>query len=390
MQTQDFKTHTNYIERKNITAEGFWPIAMDIGYSGVKEFSPNSVSCFPSFARRREESVSTIGEPSSADILYRDNDQKIIWDVGDLAINSIQSNDVNDSINTLYTRFRYDNPMFLVLARVGMAMAMYPNLIRQKGKTEKIVLQTGLPSAYKDSDTGALRDALCGYHNFSLRLGAYGWREFSFYLGAEDIYVMQQPLGSYFGACLDNSANMTAQGKQYFKMDGALLDAGFGTVDLCKISARTHRISGNETFPELGMKEIFRRTVKEISNRYGAEIAVHALQPYLATGMIPVPDRKARKRINVPFEEILLRHSKNVCNEALDKMEVAYNGLIGCQYLLLTGGTCAVWYEQIRKRYALMEDLCIISGAQNDNLPYIYANTRGYYLFRVRALLDSK
>ena len=63
-----------------------------------------------------------------------------------------------------------------------------------------------------------------------------------------------------------------------------MLDGGFGTTDSCRISAKTHDVLDKETFPGKAMMEIFRRTTEEIEEKYGTEIAVHSLQPYLQTG----------------------------------------------------------------------------------------------------------
>ena len=138
------------------------------------------------------------------------------------------------------------------------------------------------------------------------------------------------------------------------------------------------------------MKEIFRRTLEEIEKTYGTEIAVHAIQPYLATGTVPVLDRKNRQRSHISFEEILSRQTANVCKEALEKMELAYNSFLDIDYIITAGGTSAACYDQIVNRYRHMEGLQIIKSNQNHNLPEIYDVVRGYYLFMVSNLRNMK
>ena len=53
--TSDFKTKTEIIDRKNLSFSSAWPVAIDIGYSAVKGFSPNKAFRFPSYARLVEE-----------------------------------------------------------------------------------------------------------------------------------------------------------------------------------------------------------------------------------------------------------------------------------------------------------------------------------------------
>ena len=138
------------------------------------------------------------------------------------------------------------------------------------------------------------------------------------------------------------------------------------------------------------MMEIFRRTTEEIEEKYGTEIAVHSLQPYLQTGTVPIFERKARKKKEVSFEEILEKHTRNVGNELLDRLELAYNSFLEVNYIATAGGTGVAWFEQIVERYKEMDGLQItIRCSQNDKLPEIYDVARGYYLFMTAASEES-
>ena len=159
-----------------------------------------------------------------------------------------------------------------------------------------------------------------------------------------------------------------------------MLDGGFGTTDSCRISAKTHDVLDKETFPGKAMMEIFRRTTEEIEEKYGTEIAVHSLQPYLQTGTVPIFERKARKKKEVSFEEILEKHTRNVGNELLDRLELAYNSFLEINYIATAGGTGVAWFEQIVERYKEMDGLQIIRCSQNDKLPEIYDVARGVLL----------
>lgn len=390
MNVQDYKTKSQYVCRKNVSAAGFWPIGIDIGYSGVKAFSPNSVLCFPSFARPRKGDVVEIGKPRGSDILYRGTDG-IVWNVGELATNSLRPDDVDDSLNTLYARYRYDSEMFKVLVQVGLAMAMRTNSVGSKLAQDEIIIQSGLPAKYLSSDAQPLRESLSGKYQFEVKFGNEGWNRYEFEVKPENVRITQQPMGAYYSLCLDNGADMTPLGKRIFKSgEVVLLDGGFGTTDSCRISAKTHDVLDKETFPGKSMMEIFRRTTDEIAQKYATEIAVHSLQPYLHTGTIPVLDRKARKKNEVPFGDILLKHTKNVGNELLNRLELAYNSFLEVDYIATAGGTGAVWYDQIVERYKEMEGLKVIKCSQNDRLPEIYDVVRGYYLFMVASLRRNK
>lgn len=387
MNTRDYRTKTKYTPKKNISVAGIWPIALDIGYSSVKAISPNCIGVFPSFARQRDGSEVTLRKPKPSDILYRASGTT--WNVGELANNALEINDVSDSVNTLYARQRYQNPMFLVLARVGLAMAMRANKVGGKLDQDRIVVQSGLPAAYKRADAKDLLTIIAGHHNYEVKFGDDQWQKFDFEIETSKVSIIQQPLGAFFSTCLDNGAGITSLGNKIRKSEAVLLDGGFGTWDGCRISGKTNKISGVETYPDKGMKEIFRRTLEVIETTHGTEIAVHAIQRYLDTGSIPVLDRTNRKRSNVSFAEILFRQANEVCKEALERMELAYNSFLDIDYIIAAGGTSAACYNQIVDRYKDMEGLKIIKSNQEHSLPEIYDVVRGYYLFMVSNLKQS-
>lgn len=59
-------------------------MAVDIGYSGTKLFSPNAVACFPSFATPINGSLINLSAPDATSILYRDESGNV-WRVGKAA-----------------------------------------------------------------------------------------------------------------------------------------------------------------------------------------------------------------------------------------------------------------------------------------------------------------
>lgn len=195
MKVLDFATRTVFTNRKNAGVDGYWNLAMDIGYSGVKGMSPNKVYCFPSFARTVRGQMLELGEPDSKDILYRD-EKGILWSVGASAQNNLSSRDTNDSMLSLYGRDRYYQPMFLVIARVGMGIGMIENEFGNPN--DKVpVLQTGLPPKYLEEDVQYLKEVLAGKHSFDLKIGNSAWQHFDFELTQDNIMVTQQPMGSF-------------------------------------------------------------------------------------------------------------------------------------------------------------------------------------------------
>lgn len=370
-----FKTRTEIIQKKNLDPPNIFPIALDIGYSAVKGFSPGSVFCFPSFAKVKTTEV--IGTPKPSDILYKGEDG-VEYVVGSMAVDSISSKDTNEATNTLYNRNRYFSPTFLIIARVGMAIGMTYG--QRMGK--EMFLQTGLPPAYRKADTPLLVEALSGRHRFSVKIGFRKWQTFDFELPATNISVIDQPIGSVYSAskAADGSTVTGENGKPYIDSKLLVLDGGFGTLDMFSIINRA--IDGTNTFNDLGMKAVFEHTVDDIFTNYGKEIHVHTIQKYLESGKISVLNRKTKSTAEYDLGELLEKNNRLVCETAMERIESAYNDLEDYEYLLVTGGTGAAWLDMIKERYKNMSSLKIITGNQNEDLDHIYSNVRGYYIFR--------
>ncbi len=385
--TSNFKTKTISLERKNVMVDGAWGIALDIGYSAVKGISPNAVYSFPSYARKITNDSIAFGTPAQTDIQYKDSLTGEVWSVGASAQDMIVTDDANDSIAGLYGRNRYFSPMFKVIARVGLALGMMQNDYgNPAGKT--LALQTGLPPAYLKSDTELIKEALSGEHNFEVKVGTRAWKQFSFTLPEENIRVMAQPMGTLLSIATDNSGRLVPDAKKYFASGMLIFDPGFGTLDIFNI--RNRFIESYETFDNLGMKRVLQETVDGIFDKYKVDITIPAMQKYLQDGNVTTFNRKERKTKHEPFGDILEEASKKVCLEALGQLCTIYNDLIDHQYLVITGGTGAAWKDTIKEYFGEMETLTIIDGNQNDNLPYIFSNVRGYYMYQYSKLKKAE
>ena len=66
--------------------------------------------------------------------------------------------------------------------------------------------------------------------------------------------------------------------------------------------------------------------------------------------------------------------------EAINTINGCYNYLQDEDYLVVTGGTGAAWFNIIKDYYKNMTTLKVIDGSANDNIPAIFSNVRGYYM----------
>lgn len=376
MKTVSFKTRTEFIEHQSVLLDDAWVIGLDIGYSAVKGMAPNKVFCFPSYAMRVSDEQIVLKEASPTDILYRDEEST--WFVGNLAFNQVSSAEVVDSESEMFGRNRYDSDLFKVISRVGIAIGLMKNNIGGPEK-RKIVIQAGLPPKYK-SDGKYVKEALSGKCEFELKVGNSGWQKFSYDIPKNDIYIMPQPLGALICASMTKDGKQTKDAASFMSSSLVILDPGFGTFDDYVVNMGV--VNGSDTFSNLGMKEVFKRTTEKIADEYGEDIGIHELQKYLDEGTLSVVNRKEMSSQIVSFEDLMNEASKEVCQDAVRKMMAVHNYFKNVKYIICTGGTYDAWKTDIDAILSRMQGIAVIPANRNvPELSNIYSNVRGYFYF---------
>lgn len=381
MKTSDFKTRTEIIERSFPGPENHWVLGLDIGYSAVKGMSPNKIFCFPAYARPIPEGRVVLKEPDETDIRYRDSSGS--WVVGNLAYDEISHLDNADSENELFGRIRYYSPLFKVIARTGIALGLMKNSFG-KPAGKKIVIQAGLPPKY-ETDAPVVKEVLSGEHEFELKLGKGPWHRFKFTLEENDINIMPQPLGSLISASVDSFGRQLPSARNYFSSRVIIFDPGFGTTD--DYTIHKGNVVSSETFPDLGMKEVFSRTCRDIKKAFNVTLSLPEFQNHLDSGTIKLLNKRAMKTEIRSFQDILLKNSRAVCNDTIERMKSIHDYFYEYDYIIATGGTYDAWASVFNETFKDMKDLQVISANVNDtSLSNVYSNVRGYYFYLVNRI----
>ena len=85
--------------------------------------------------------------------------------------------------------------------------------------------------------------------------------------------------------------------------------------------------------------------------------------------------------------DLLEASTKAICEQAVEKVINMYNALDEYDYLILTGGTSAVWEPYIREYFQAIERLTVVMGNENcPGLDIIFCNVRGYYMYLIEWL----
>lgn len=391
MNTQEFKTKSEIIERKmpringNNQYKSKTIIALDIGYSSVKGVSPNKLFMFPAFAKVAPEGLEVVGKARPDDLQLKDNKTGTTWIVGRTAEMLMDQQDIDSTTDvSLYTRYRYDSPVFKAIAATGMALSLVAT-----GKNDEVFLQTGLPATYKEEDEDQLKEALTGDYDVSLKIGNNPWCALKFSLPVENIDVMEQPQGTLC-SCIYDNGNVSAEGWNLLQSKGTIiLDIGFGTEDV--YSARSGYKNSHQTYSDTGMKSVFEQVTKEIARSYKEthggssvpHIKVFELQNSLESGVLSWFDTKKFATEDIAYGAYLDQANKDLCEKSIKRLMQVYNNLSGYEYLIVTGGTGESRFAQIKQMLSGLSRLKVLPGNLNtSDLPFAYSNVIGYYMLR--------
>jgi plasmid segregation protein ParM len=383
MDTRQFKTRSEIIEKKmprisgNNQYRGKTVIALDGGYSAVKGVSPDRIFIFPSYAKRVDAELESLGVVRSFDIQYRNNATGEIWLVGQSAFAMMTKADMDSTTDaSLYSRYRYDSEVYRVIMGTGLALGCIG------AQDNEIYLQTGLPAKYKDADEGRITNALAGDYDISLKLGAREWMDFKFSLPKDHIFVMEQPQGTLC-ACAYNADGISPLGKDILTSSSLILDIGFGTEDTFAVR-KGYNEHNERTYTDTAMKSVFGETLHQLAmDGHPVENKIFELQNHLDDGVIPSIDPDTFHVENTPFGDVLETKNKELCEKGIRRLMQEYDNLVDYRYLIVTGGTGECRFEQIKNRLAGLTTLTVLPGNMNyPELSFAYSNVIGYYMYR--------
>lgn len=372
MNTKKFRTRQEFQDR--IQPKGsHYIIGLDAGYSSMKVYYETGYFCFPSFVKAVSEDQLTI--QTQEDILYRDANGDLFI-LGKTAQNMVGSTDTNDTESELYSRKRYTSRSFHILCNAALALALQK---QRDGRTA--VIQTGLPTAYMEADSPALRKALCLNQEFELKVGLEPWRKCKLEFQPDQIFIMPQPAGSLYSSLIRGNGDYASDAKDFLYQNTLVMDIGFGTFDFYGVKSRS--IVCKESIDDIGMREVLKRTSGLILEDLNEDIRVPALQKHLETGVIEYVNEEEMEAGEKELSPYLTKANEEVFKKAMEKAKNVTNSFREYKYLIIGGGTGEAWYGKIEEFLKKMKTLQIVPSNRNDiTLPILYSNVRGYYLYR--------
>lgn len=368
MNTKSFSTRSENRIKNNVKSSNMHIIGLDMGYSAPKCVHENGNFVFPNYCKKISGEI--FGELNKADLIYTDeNGEK--YCVGDMAIASLTEDSVVAE-DAMFGRNHYLHPNFKITFQTALGLALWD--ITTDGSD--VFIQTGLPPAYIVKDEPYLRSVIEGHHVFDISQGGIT-KHFDVAIGKDMVDVMYQPMGTYNSIIFDDNGMPVKDAPSFARSNLLVFDGGFGTLD--KFFVRANQLESRDTNPNLGMKRILEEARLMMQQDLGVSVSIPAMQQCLKTGKVKVTDIATLTAKEYPIESYIEKANALVREEALDSIK---DYIFDIKYLFMTGGTGGAWYQYFKDKLSAT-GVEVIPGNINSNLPMIYANARGYYLYRL-------
>ncbi len=356
-------------------------VALDIGYSAVKGISAQRAFRFPSYAKRLANGeAEIIGKLKPTDLILKDNKTGELWLVGDIAQQQMTREDVDSTTDKdMYQRFRYETPVFKIVAAASMALALLGADLN-----DEIFLETGLPSQYKNADTPKLIKALSGEYDVSLKAGNGKFIPFKFTLDEKHINVIEQPQGTLFSAAYQQDGKPIDGFELFLGSKTIIWDFGFNTEDIFAMSGGIAMPGGkaHKTFIDTSMRAVFENAIANIQADYPTmECKVFEFQQFLETGKAMYFDVDSWEDITFDIQDYIVNSNRELCEKSLVRLLQEYDNLKGIDNIIVTGGTGESRIDQIREKLQKMHVKVIDGNINNPALPFAYSNAIGYYMY---------
>lgn len=351
-------------------------IGLDLGYSSPKCFYEHGYFTFPNQVHKCKGEL--FGDIPLDTLLYK-NDNNEIYLCGKEALNAITSDETFSE--ETYSRNHYLQKDFKVIFELALGLACFnKDFCNTNG--EDLFIQTGLPPAYKLSDSELLKSIMVGNHKFSVTRGNIT-RDFNITLTAEQIDVMSQPMGTFNSLLFNDNGTFSVNAKELMSENVLLLDAGFVTLD--KFSIRSHELVNTNSDNNLGMKRIFEEMRSELSKDYSININIPELRRACENGILKINDRINMTTKDIDLTEYFNRANKKVMDLAFDEIK---DYVFDSKILIVTGGTSALWVDYFKERLKNLP-IKIMMGNENTTMSIVYANARGYYFNRYHKMCKN-
>ncbi|MGM9934247.1 ParM/StbA family protein [uncultured Clostridium sp.] len=330
-------------------------IAVDPGFDTIKVIANGKFFKFPFNTEKTDEKK--ISNMTVADdfILYRNKDNET-WRIGQYARELIfekkDSSDIEEKMKSFYSEKRFVSDEFTIGLRTAIAMAVSELGLYDEINNINIFIMVALPHSVRDNYSTQVKSILCGNHDYFVKIGKEPEEEYTYIIDEDNIFTVSQTVASILGETSDDDGNID-EDKFYYLSDGPTLviDGGFYTIGEVAVD-RGGSINEEKTFSdtEHAMKNINMEIAKELEDQR-PDIKYYVIEylmtkndgkvKYLNDGKADIIDLNILKKDKI----------KEMSYRFIESLNKKYNNLLDFNYVLVTGGTGACYYDYLKEYY---------------------------------------
>lgn len=330
-------------------------IAVDPGFDTVKVIANGQFFKFPFNTEKTDEKKISNMTVAEDFILYRNNDNET-WRIGQYARELIfekkDSSDIEEKMKNFYSEKRFVSDEFTIGLRAAIAMAVSRLNLYECLNNVTIFIMVALPHSVRDNYSTQVKSVLAGSHDYYLKIGKEEEEEFSFSINENNIFTVSQTIASILGETSDDEGNID-EDKFYYLSDGPTLviDGGFYTIGEVAVD-RGGSINEEKTFSDTNhaMKNINIEIAKELEDQR-PDIKYYVIEYLMTKNDGKVKYLKDGKAEIIDLNVLKKEKIKDMSFRFIESLNKKYNNLLDFNYVLITGGTGASYYEYLKEYY---------------------------------------
>lgn len=365
-------------------------ISIDPGFDSVKVIANGHHFKFPFSAIETDERLMSDYGDQREFILYKDR-SGATWRVGQFArglLFGAKAHTREDPFDGFYTEERFISAEFTVGLRSAIAKAINIAGFFSDLKDLEISVIVALPHAIRTKYASTVSGLIAGEHNYYMTFGKGREKPYHFTVKESHVFTVSQTIAAILGETSDDAGYINEE-KFFYLSNGPTLviDGGYYTVGLVPVSrGGSVDDSQSESDTRHAMKNVNMAVAMEISEKrpdvkhYNVEYLLSQGEPLLrsfnqTSGLVETIDLAAIRQ----------EKAHEVCHDLIQHLNEKFDNLLDFKYILVTGGTGACFFDQLKKFYiktGLVDDdhilltSPIISGT---TLPIEYAISVGAY-----------
>lgn len=348
------------------------PVAVDVGYGGVKVFSANGMHTFPSvlFMVKKDNTLLS----TSTDIKYIDEDGNL-WYIGDRARDSLESGSRKIDLDEFYSEKRLETEEFLILIRTAIYLGLCKKGFQFSLGNKKIRLCTGLPEEDVEKLGNKLRKIIAGHHHFKISIGGREFEKINFDIEEDNIEILSQPQGTIYSMAFDLNGNIPREDLIIDK-NVLVLDGGMYTFDTYLNNRAAQGTS--KTWEQFAMHQVYLRLRDIIQEKTGRFINEIDIEKYIMDGCLIKYNGQ-----RYYFGDDYINTVKEIATDLIKKLKRTYNNFNDIDTVIITGGTGKVFYPYLK---SIPVDEIMLAESQDDTLGYfdaVFSNCVGFFKFLV-------